>query len=177
MKNMLTRVLWCGAGLFLVIMGFYFIIQPDATLISIALMLGLAMTVSGLANIIIYVLRRRFYLSPGWFLVDGVIDLLIGIIFLCNNLIAASLLPYIFGAWAIVSGVVKCINAFIYKKLEWAVWVCPLVIGAVLVLFGLVTFFEPLVAAAAISVIVAVILIAQGMMAVMRGFFDASPRK
>ncbi|MDO4271231.1 MAG: DUF308 domain-containing protein [Eubacteriales bacterium] len=172
MKDWIGRFAWLLAGLFLMIMGFYFVLHPDATLISIALLLGVAILVSGTADLVVYFVQRRLYLASGWFLADGVIDVLIGLLFICNHWLAAAVLPYAFGVWAVVSGVIKCVGASIYRKAGMPFWGFPMVLGVVLTVFGVVTFFKPLVAAVAISVIVAVVLIAQGLMAFMRGIFE-----
>ncbi|MCQ5128117.1 DUF308 domain-containing protein [Butyricicoccus faecihominis] len=171
MKDSVSRALWGAAGLFLVVTGVYFIIHPDATLVSIAFMMGLALLVSGGANLIVYVTRRRAYLASGWFLADGLVDVLIGLAFLCNRWIATSLLPFIFAVWAVISGLTKLVNASILRRFGSMAWGWSLVIGIILAALGVATFIKPLVAAVAIAVLVAVVLIAQGLLAIMRCLF------
>ena len=96
MKDWFGRGIWFLVGMFLVIMGLYFLIHPDAALVSIAWLLGAAMLVSGASDLVVYLARHRAYIASGWFLADGIIDLLLGLLFVCNSWLAAELLPYAF---------------------------------------------------------------------------------
>ncbi len=116
MKDWFGRGIWFLVGMFLVIMGLYFLIHPDATLVSIAWLLGAAMLVSGVSDLVVYLARHRAYIASGWFLADGIIDLLLGLLFVCNSWLAAELLPYALAGWAILSGVIKCVGAAIYRR-------------------------------------------------------------
>ena len=69
---------------------------------------------------------------------------------------------------------IKCVGAAIYRRAGMLFWGAPLAIGLVILIFGLATFFKPDIAAIAISAVVAVVLMAQGLMAVMRGLFASS---
>ena len=171
MKSSLSRVLWSAAGLFLVVTGVYCIIRPDATMVSIAFILGLAMLVSGAADLAAYLMGRQKFIASGWFLADGIIDVVIGLVFMCNRWIASSLLPMIFAIWAVVSGVNKLVNASILRKCGSMAWGWSMVIGLLLAVLGVAALFKPVVAAVAIAVLVAVVLIAQGLLAIMRGLF------
>lgn len=174
MKDWFGRGIWFLVGMFLVIMGLYFLIHPDAALVSIAWLLGAAMLVSGASDLVVYLARHRAYIASGWFLADGIIDLLLGLLFVCNSWLAAELLSYAPAGWAILSGVIKCVGAAIYRRAGMLFWGAPLAIGLVILIFGLATFFKPDIAAIAISAVVAVVLMAQGLMAVMRGLFASS---
>ena len=50
MKNKPGSMIWLIVGVFLLVMGLYFLINPYATLASIAWMFGLTMLVSGAAD-------------------------------------------------------------------------------------------------------------------------------
>lgn len=54
MKDWFGRGIWFLVGMFLVIMGLYFLIHPDAALVSIAWLLGAAMLVSGASDLVVY---------------------------------------------------------------------------------------------------------------------------
>lgn len=176
MKNKPGSMIWLIAGVFLLVMGLYFLINPYATLASIAWMFGLTMLVSGAADLVLCAARQWVYGSSKWFFADGVIDLIIGIVFLCNNWLAAELLPYLLAAWAIASGVIKCVGALVYRGFGMPFWGAQFAVGLIVLVFGLVTLFRPAVAAVAVAAIVAIVLIAQGLMAIMRGLFSSFPK-
>lgn len=174
MSDHINRVLWCLVGVFLVVTGIYFLIHPSATMVSIAWMFGLAMLVSGAVNCLIYLSNRRYYIDSTWLLANSVIDLLIGVLFLCSDWIAAAFLPILFGVWAVVSGVIKLVNAAMIRRMQMPTWGGLLVVGLVLLVFGVAVFFRPVLAAVAVSAIVAIVLITQGLLAIVRGLFASS---
>lgn len=116
MKNKPGSVVWILVGVFLLVMGLYFLINPKATLTSIAWLFGLTMLVSGIADLVLYAARQWAYGASVWFYADGIIDVLIGIAFLCNDWLAAELLPYILAVWAVISGITKVMGAVLYRR-------------------------------------------------------------
>ena len=88
----------------------------------------------------------------------------------------AELLPYLLAAWAIASGVIKCVGALVYRGFGMPFWGAQCAVGVIVLVFGLVTLFRPAVAAVAVAAIVAIVLIAQGLMAIMRGLFSSFPK-
>ncbi|HIV96755.1 MAG TPA: DUF308 domain-containing protein [Candidatus Agathobaculum stercoravium] len=177
MKNKPGSIIWLAVGVFLLVMGLYFLINPHATLASIAWLFGLTMLVSGAADLVLCVARQWAYGSSKWFFADGIIDLLVGIVFMCNSWLAAELLPYLLAAWAILSGVIKCVGALVYRGFGMPFWGVQFAVGVIVLVFGLVILFRPEIAAITISAVVAIVLIAQGLMALMRGLFASSPHR
>lgn len=142
MKDWFGRGIWFLVGMFLVIMGLYFLIHPDAALVSIAWLLGAAMAsvgcvrpsgVSGAASGV-----YRFGMVFGGRDHRPAARPL----FVCNSWLAAELLPYALAGWAILSGVIKCVGAAIYRRAGMLFWGAPLAIGLVILIFGLATFFK-----------------------------------
>ena len=176
MKNKPGSIIWLAVGVFLLVMGLYFLINPHVTLASIAWLFGLTMLVSGAADLVLCVARQWAYGSSKWFFADGIIDLLVGIVFMCNSWLAAELLPYLLAAWAILSGVIKCVGALVYRGFGMPFWGAQCAVGVIVLVFGLVTLFRPAVAAVAVAAIVSIVLIAQGLMAIMRGLFSSFPK-
>ena len=177
MKNKPGSVVWILVGVFLLVMGLYFLINPKATLTSIAWLFGLTMLVSGIADLVLYAARQWAYGASVWFYADGIIDVLIGIAFLCNDWLAAELLPYILAVWAVISGITKVMGAVLYRRQGMPFWGAQAVAGAAVLIFGVATLFQPMIAVVAVSFVVAVVLIIQGLMALMRGLFVSAPRR
>ena len=130
---------------------------------------------TGAADLIVYVARKWVYGLSAWFLADGIIDVLLGIAFLCNGWLAVEMLPYILAVWAVVSGVVKCAGALIYRQSGMPFWGVQFGVGVIVLLFGVAILLRPMIAVVAISAIISIVLIAQGLMALMRGLFASFP--
>ena len=71
MKNKPGSLIWLIVGVFLLVMGLYFLVHPYETLASLAWMFGLTMLVSGAADLVMYVARQWAYGSSKWFFADG----------------------------------------------------------------------------------------------------------
>ncbi len=177
MKNKPGSLIWLIVGVFLLVMGLYFLVHPYETLASLAWMFGLTMLVSGVADLVMYVARQWAYGASKWFFADGIVDLLIGILFLCNSWLAAELLPYALAVWAVLSGIIKAAGALVYRKFDMPFWGVQVAVGVIILVFGLVILLRPSVAAVAIAAVVALVLIVQGLMALMRGLFASFPHR
>ena len=177
MKNKPGSIPWILIGLFLLVMGLYFLIHPQETLLSVAWMFGLTMLVSGAADLVVYAARKWVYGLSGWFLADGIIDVLLGVVFLCNGWVAVEVLPYVLAVWAVGSGIVKCAGALVYRKGGMPFWGVQFGVGVVVLLFGVAVLLHPMIAVAAISAVIAILLITQGLMALMRGLFASCPNR
>ena len=55
--------------------------------------------------------------NNGWILTDALITLLLGILVLCNQLVADTAIPMVFGMWVLVSGILR-IEAATHINLE-----------------------------------------------------------
>lgn len=177
MKNKPGSIPWILIGLFLLVMGLYFLIHPQETLLSVAWMFGLTMLVSGAADLVVYAARKWVYGLSGWFLADGIIDVVLGVVFLCNGWLAVEVLPYVLAVWAVGSGIVKCAGALVYRRGGMPFWGVQFGVGVVVLLFGVAVLLHPMIAVAAISAVIAILLITQGLMALMRGLFASFPNR
>ena len=90
---------------------------------------------------------------------------------------AVEVLPYVLAVWAVGSGIVKCAGALVYRKGGMPFWGVQFGVGVVVLLFGVAVLLHPMIAVAAISAVIAILLITQGLMALMRGLFASFPNR
>ena len=171
MKNSMTRILWFIAGILLILSGCTLLFRPDASLISMAGMIGFVILLSGIFNLTIYFVFHDLMLGAGWQLLDGILGVLVGFMFLGNSVLVASVLPYIFGMWIMFSGLCKLVGGFDLKKLNFDGWGWLVLIGAAMTVLGLLTFFKPMIGTVALSTIFAIALIVEGAHALLRGIY------
>ena len=76
-----------------------------------------------------------------------------------------------------ISGITKVMGAVLYRRQGMPFWGAQAVAGAAVLIFGVATLFRPMIAVVAVSFVVAVVLIIQGLMALMRGLFVSAPRR
>lgn len=172
MNKTLSRVLWVVAGILLVIAGVLCIKNPEVVVGSLSLLLGIAMLFSGIVDIVIFAGAHNYIAGSGWFLLDGIVTVLLSLFVLCNDLFTAIALPFIFGMWLLFSGIAKFVNSFDLQRLGVRGWGWLTALGVLLAAAGFVSFLSPMASIFAMAVIVGMLLILQGAASILRGFFS-----
>jgi uncharacterized membrane protein HdeD (DUF308 family) len=96
----------------------------------------------------------------GWIVALGVVFLIAGLIALGSVVMATVASVAVVGAMMLVSGIAEIVNAFGVKS--WGKFVLWVVLGALYVAAGLLTFQNPLLAAGVLTLMVGVALIVSG---------------
>lgn len=125
------------AGILFVILGISFIAAPGAALVTTGMFIGVIMLISGIA-MASYAVSLSGTEGWGWRLVEGIIDILLGIIIMWNPFASALLIPIAIGIWAIVRGVILFVDSFTYKKMGVNDWWGFLLLGVLAVIFGFI---------------------------------------
>lgn len=88
------------SGVIFLIAGFFLVAKPSASLISIVLLFGIMAIVQGISWIGNYI-HYRDYLQRGSFvaIIAGVLDILIGIIFISKIYVGIFTIAYLFAFW------------------------------------------------------------------------------
>ena len=172
MKNGLVKILWLISGILLIFSGIVCMFNPSVTLVSLAFLMGVALLFSGLIDILIFVRIKDILPGAGWTLADGIITIVISVLLFCNQVLAASAIPFIFGMWVIFSGIAKTINSFDLKRFGMDGWGWVMILGVLEVVLGFISFFRPVIAAIAIGLIVGLALVVQGAIGILMGLFS-----
>ena len=96
------RMLTIIGGVLMLLTGIFCFINPGQTFLAIAFVIGLVMVLNGLIHICAYMMGRGLNNkgdNNGWILTDALITLLLGILVLCNQLVADTAIPLVFGMW------------------------------------------------------------------------------
>src|SRR5262245_3605810 len=100
----------------------------------------------------------------GWIVALGVVYLLAGFIALGSVLLATVVSVLLVGIMMIIAGVAEVIGAFQIRG--WGKFLLWLLLGTLYIVAGLVTFRNPLLAAALLTLILGVALVVSGIMRV-----------
>lgn len=104
----------------------------------------------------------------GWFLVLGIILIILGGIALGNLLLATLATVYYIGALILVGGIVQIVHAFQVK--EWGSFFIWLLSGLFYGLAGFFAFYNPELTSVALTLVLAVSLIIAGLFRIWTGF-------
>lgn len=171
MNRTISRILWVIAGVLLIVAGVFCMASPAAALSGVTLLLGISMLFSGVVDLVIFATANRLMAGSGWFLVDGIVTVLLSLLILCDQWFTAMALPLVFGMWLLFSGITKFANSFDLKRLGVRGWGWFTALGAVMAAVGFFSFLEPLAGLVAMGVTVGLFLILEGVASILRGCF------
>ncbi len=104
----------------------------------------------------------------GWIVALGTVYLVAGLIALGSILMATVATVFVVGIMMMVAGVAEVINAFQVKT--WGKFLLWLLLGALYIVAGFATFQNPLLAAAFLTLLLGVTLVASGVMRIVLAF-------
>ncbi len=125
------------AGIIMVLLGIYVWFNPAATLMALALYLGIVFIVLGVGYF-----AFSFTFDSGWYMFIGLLDLFVGIIFVSNLGVTAASMPVIFALWCLAVGVVQVVTAFQFKSAELP-WSWSMTAGIIGILFAFLILAFP----------------------------------
>lgn len=110
--------------------------------------------------------------KSGWIIALGVVYAVAGIIALGSVVMATVATVWVVGIMMLIAGVAEVINAFQIKS--WGKFLFWLLLGMLYVIAGFITFENPLLAAALLTLFLGCALIASGVMRILLGFYMKS---
>lgn len=148
-------------GVLMIGMGFYVFMNPLNTILAVAMYIGIVFIISGFSYISTYLASR----TSGWFLANGLLDIVIGLFFIANLGLTAMSLPIMLAFWMAFIGILRIMAAFHMRSLKLPMWGWPLVFGLLSIVLGFMVLANPVVGKLTITFMV-------GSYMIMYGFFD-----
>lgn len=160
------RILTIISGILMVLTGAFCLMSPGQTFLSLAFVVGLIMVLNGLIHALAYFIGRGLHNrgdNNGWILTDALLTLLLGILILCNQLVADTAIPLVFGMWMLVAGILRIeASTHIDKERKRSNFRTTMITGILTVLVGLFGFINPLVQWMTTAVLLGIFLVMQG---------------
>jgi len=179
MKDRLKSVKWMllVSGLLIVVLGVIMFFTPWANLVALAIFIGIMMLIAGISEIASFFQAAKGHRS-GMILVGGILSTLFGVwtVFGHGDVALAIVLPTIFAAWVMVSGITRVAGAMALKSKGSSMWIGMVLLGVVEAVLGFVLLFHPLLAAIVASYTLAFMLISYGINDIML-FFEINKKR
>jgi len=102
--------------------------------------------------------------KSGWIVALGVIYAIAGLIALSSVVFATRVTVFVVGIMMLISGIAEAVNAFQFKS--WSKFLLWLLVGLLFIAAGLVTFQNPRLAAAVLTLLLGAALAVSGVMRV-----------
>ena len=97
-------------GIIFFILSIKVMYHPAKSILGLAFFIGWASLISGIFQIIFSVSVKNIMRNWAWRLFSGVVNVIIGVIFLSHPAMTAEILPYFFGFWMIFIGIATFFN-------------------------------------------------------------------
>lgn len=146
--------------------GMFCFINPGQTFLAMAFVVGVVMVFNGLVHTCAYFLGRGLNNrgdNNGWILTDALITLLLGILVLCNQLVADTSIPMVFGMWVLVSGILRIeAGTHIDREKKSMNFKTTMITGIMTVIVGIFGFINPLVTWLSTIILLGIFMVMQG---------------
>ena len=111
-------------------------------------------------------------LGSGWFLLEGIFTVLLAVFLLCNQAFTMLSLPFLFGMWLLFGGISRFVSSFDLQRLGVKGWGWFTALGVLLTFAGILSFYDPISGALALSWVAGLVLILQGVASIAWGCFS-----
>ena len=171
MRRTTYRVLWGVAGVLLIIAGIMCLVWRGAALATLAMLLGVVLLISGVVDIIIFCSARNVMYGAAWFLVDGILTVILSLFILFDQVFTMLTLPFVFGMWLICTGITRFVNSFDLQRCGVRGWGWFTALGLLMTAAGVISFIDPVAGAMALGIVLGISLILEGIAAILRACF------
>lgn len=112
MKNNIKymRAGWISIAVLLFAGSIVILNIPENRLVELSWIPGISMLISGCINIIIYQKNKRYIHGADWLLAEGMSTALLSLFPLFNEVIYPVVIPFFFGVWELISGLLRAID-------------------------------------------------------------------
>lgn len=154
---------WLVNTLILFIGGVYALGSHEQTLLTIAKPLGAAMLTAGIINM--FVCDRKSHVLHGsrWLFADGMTAICLSLFPLFNQMILPVMIPFFFGVWELISGILKVMDSSELKEDKIECWPGFALIGFLELLSGAASMIEPIDDFVGIGRVIAIIFFVQSL--------------
>lgn len=142
-------------GVLLLLLGLFFVTSPGSTLATLSLLLGAYWFIQGIFSILgIFV--KVSDVPWGWLLFEGILGIMAGIFVMNHRMFVPATLVIILAIQALMMGIGNLVQGFQGDGTR------AVILGSINILFAIILFGHPLVAASALPVIFGIFAIIGG---------------
>lgn len=133
-------------GILYLFAGLWVFRTPLESYITLSIVFSAFILVSGIFEIAFSLAGRKIMVGWGWYLVGGILDLIIGALLLAHPQMTMVILPFFVGFWLLFRSVMAIGFAFQLKSFDVKSWGWLLFIGILTLLFSILLLANPIIA-------------------------------
>jgi len=131
-----VRALWLVIALLLLAGGIFSVTRHEENLVSASRILGGIMFAAGFLNFSVCEGKNRKLHGAHWLMADGLVAVFLSLFPLFNQMTQPLVIPFFFGVWELVSGILKIMDSAELKAEKLRCWMGFAFIGDVELLSG-----------------------------------------
>lgn len=145
--------------------------NPDMGIFSIILLFSIAIIMKGVFELAV---NHRMSLATGhgsgWMVFIGIVDIILGLVFLFNFWLGFITLPFLFAFWFFMDSVSRLFLAFKYRETRNGRFWFNLVIGILGIILGILLLFNPFASLITMNYLLAFFFLMSGVAHVVQAF-------
>ncbi len=158
-------------GVLALILGVFMLINPAITYEMMTLLLGLALLIFGVIEMIVGIFSRNIFVSRAAVIIGAVLNIVLGILLAANPGIAALTLPLILGMWMLYQSFMTISYAGDLKNFKVKGYGLTLFCGIVLLVLAILILLRPMtLGVVTIAVYIAISFIIYGLSEIVSAF-------
>lgn len=161
--SLILGILFFGVGILL-------LFTPIQSYIALSVVFSVTMFVSGIFEIGFALSNKKNLPSWGWYLVSGIIDLVLGLYLMYYPGLSMAVLPFVVAFWILFRGITSFGYALDLKRNKSKAWGWYMIFGILSVLCAMIILWYPLVGALSVVYIVSFAFMFIGLFRIMLSF-------
>ncbi|MGL4987124.1 MAG: HdeD family acid-resistance protein [Treponemataceae bacterium] len=157
------KFLWLVGGLFFIGCGIFIILSPVEIIATLTFLIAIAVCFSGINSILSFIRWQKEEYYSTWILADGIMSIIISVILATNKTLSVNFIPYILGFWILFSGILRMVNARHLSDFGIGRWNSIFLSGIFMSLTGIFLLINPIIIAVAVSFLLGLLFITQGL--------------
>lgn len=130
-------------GALLIIFGALCAFYPGITLLSVTFVAGAGFIFAGIVNIVSYARECKIMGLSGWYVVYGILDILVGLMLLIHPFATAYVIPWLIGSFVIVYAIIEIVSIVSLRRTLGPIWGLGLASAILSLLVGFCFFIFP----------------------------------
>ena len=157
-------------GVVFIVLGIVALNHPMDALLTLGTYIGYVSLFTGILYLIYSFTKKESQHSSSWYLLEGLLDIVFGLIILSNPAFTVEILPFLVGFWIIFLGITQTAGAFALSKIfpKGKVWL--FLLGAISIIFGFIIVNSPVMSGMAITTMLGIFFLAYGITQVFSSF-------
>ena len=147
------------------------IVEPAIMLNTIVTIFGFGILIDGILSTILYIFIDKEHKMYSNALVEGVLEIIVGLLILMNKAFMISVIPVLIGIWIIVKSIIKLQLSLNIKSQVENSWIFILISSIVTLTIGLISIIHPFDTMVTITVLSGILLLLSGVISIIESVY------